>query len=129
MTLLREAYQVLSNAPQRAAYDASLTAPVPSGVARRGRTVPVDDEESGTGWMKWAIGGSIVLIALGLWWWKARPAPKPAVQGPPRVVITQPAALQPAEPVAPAPQMPSRTPHAKPLPRRAPPRTSSRRCP
>jgi serine protease Do len=105
LTLLREAYQVLSNAPQRAAYDASLTAPVPSGAARRGRVVRVDDEESGAGWMKWAIGGSIVLIALGLWWWKARPAPKPAVQGPPRVVITQPAAFQPAEPVAPAPQM------------------------
>jgi len=105
LTLLREAYQVLSNAPQRAAYDASLTAPVPSGVARRGRAVPVDDEESGAGWMKWAIGGGIVLIALGLWWWKARPAPKPTVQGPPRVVITQPAAPQSAEPAAPAPQI------------------------
>jgi S1-C subfamily serine protease len=104
LTLLREAYQVLSNAPQRAAYDASLTAPVLSSVARRGRAVGVDDEESGAGRIKWAIGGGIVLIALGLWWWKARPAPKPAVQGPPRVVITQPAAPQSADPVAPAPQ-------------------------
>ncbi len=105
LTLLREAFQVLSNAPQRAAYDASLTAPVPSSVTRRSRAVRLDDEESGAGWMKWAIGGSIVLIALGLWWWKARPAPKPAVQGPPRVVITQPAAPQTAEPAAPAPQI------------------------
>jgi S1-C subfamily serine protease len=102
LTLLREAYQVLSNAPQRAAYDASLAAPVPSGVARRGRAVPVDDGESGAGWMKWAIGASIVLIALGLWWWKARPAPKPEGKMMSRVVITQPAAPPTAEP---APRM------------------------
>ena len=105
MTLLREAYQVLSNAPQRAAYDASLAAPVPSGVARRGRAVAIDDDESSGAWMRWAIGGSVVLIALGLWWWKARPASKPGMQGPPRVVITQPAAPLAAEPAAPAHQM------------------------
>jgi curved DNA-binding protein CbpA len=80
LTLLREAYPVLSNSPRRAAYDASLAAPVPSGVARRGRVVPIDDDEAGGAWMKWAIGGSVVLIALGLWWWKARPASKPAMQ-------------------------------------------------
>ncbi len=102
MTLLREAYQVLSNAPQRAAYDASLAAP--PGAARRGRAVRIDDE-SGAGWAIWAIGGTVVLIALGIWGWKARPAPKPEMQGPPRVVITQPAAPQAAEPVAPAPQI------------------------
>ena len=102
LTLLREAYQVLSNAPQRAAYDASLAVPAPMGAHRRGRAVPVDDE-SGGAWVKWAIGGSVVLIALGLWWWKARPAPKPAMQGPPRIVITQPAAPPAAEPAAPAP--------------------------
>jgi len=132
MTLLREAYQVLSNAPQRAAYDASLAAPVPSGVARRGRAVAIDDDESSGAWMRWAIGGSVVLIALGLWWWKARPASKPGMQGPPRVVITQPAAPLAAEPAAPAPGWRSRTPHRNPPhlhPRPAPPRTSSRRYP
>jgi len=43
--LVREAYQVLFNAQSRAAYDASLAAPVPTGVARRGRAVPIEDEE------------------------------------------------------------------------------------
>ena len=103
--LVREAYQVLFNAQSRAAYDASLAAPVPTGVARRGRAVPIEDEESGGAWIKWAIGGSVVLIALGLWWWKARPAPKPEGKVVSRVVITQPAAPLAAEPAAPAPTM------------------------
>jgi len=100
--LVREAYQVLFNAQSRAAYDASLAALVPTGVARRGRAVPIEDEESGGAWIKWAIGGSVVLIALGLWWWKARPAPKPEGKVVSRVVITQPAAPLAAEP---APRM------------------------
>ena len=103
VTLVREAYQVLSNPQSRAAYDASLAAPVPSGVVRRARAAPLDDESRGGG-MKWAIGAAVVLIALGLWWWKARPAPKPPLQPVSRVVITEVAAPA-AEPSAPPAQM------------------------
>lgn len=102
VTLVREAYQVLSNPQSRAAYDASLAAPVPSGVVRRARAAPLEDE-SGGGGMKWAIGAAVVLIALGLGWWKARPAPKPPLQAVSRVVITEVAA--PAAEPAPPPQV------------------------
>jgi S1-C subfamily serine protease len=91
-TLLREAYQVLSNPQSRNAYDASLAAPVPSAASRRGRAAPIDDDEPGTGWIKWAIGGTVVVLALGIWWWKARPAPKPEGKVASQVVITRPAA-------------------------------------
>jgi hypothetical protein len=107
-TLVREAHQVLSNAQTRAAYDASLAAPVPSASGRRGRAVPIDDEP-GSGRTKWAIGGAVVVVAFGIWWWKARPAPKPETKVVSRVVITQPAAplavpapaVEPPAPVAP----------------------------
>jgi hypothetical protein len=102
VTLVREAYQVLSNPQSRAAYDASLAAPVPSGVVRRARAAPLDDE-SGGGGIKWAIGAAVVLIAVGLWWWISRPAPKPPMQAVSRVVITEVAA--PAAEPAPPPQI------------------------
>jgi hypothetical protein len=99
--LVREAYHVLSNAQTRAAYDASLAAPVPSGVVRRGPAAAVEDD-GGAGWMKWAIAGSVVIVALGIWWWKARPAPKPEIKAVSRIVITEPAA--PAAESMPPPQ-------------------------
>jgi hypothetical protein len=112
VTLVREAYQVLSNAQSRAAYDQSLAGPAPlPAPARRARAVPVEDEDSGTGWRKWAIGGAIVAIALGIWWWKARHAPKPTAKGPPRVEIVQPTA---PVAVAPAPRTAAEPPAAAP---------------
>jgi hypothetical protein len=90
-TLLREAYQVLSNAQTRAAYDASLTAPAPLGTVRRGRAAAIEDDP-GAGWMKWAIGGAVIIVALGIWWWKARPAAKPEMKAVSRIVITEQAA-------------------------------------
>jgi hypothetical protein len=89
-TLVREAYHVLSNAQTRAAYDASLAAPVPSGVVRRGPAAAVEDD-GGAGWMKWAVGGAVVVVALGIWWWKPRPAPKPEMKTVARIVINEPA--------------------------------------
>jgi hypothetical protein len=107
--LVREAYQVLSNAPSRAAYDASLAAPAPSGVARRGRAAAIEDD-SGTAWMKWAVGGAVVIVALGLWWWKARPAPKPEMKAVSRIVITEPAT--PAGAPAPPPRVATAAPES-----------------
>lgn len=103
-TLVREAHQVLSNPQSRAAYDASLAAPVPSAASRRGRAVPIDDDEPGAGWIKWAIGGAVVVVAFGIWWWKARPAPKPEGKVVSRVVIVPPGApLATPAPAAEAP--------------------------
>ena len=87
LPLLREAHQILSNASQRSAYDASLA-------PRAVRAAPEPDDEPEPsalaalvweGWRKWALG-LVVLVALGVWW-KMRPAAPVQPRGHQVVVI------------------------------------------
>jgi S1-C subfamily serine protease len=119
---LREAYQVLGNDAQRAAYDASLARP--AAAAARTRAPAVDDEPPGSilealaasGLVKWIVA-AVVVAALAAWWWKSRqPAPKrgptivsrttiivpPASQAPAAAPSAAAAVPAPAEPARPA---------------------------
>ncbi|HEU0203349.1 MAG TPA: trypsin-like peptidase domain-containing protein [Burkholderiaceae bacterium] len=79
---LREAYQILSNDAQRAAYDASLARAAAPATLQMSRDDSVAEEASGR-WLKWVA--AIVVIAVAIAWWQSRkPAPRTAT--PPPVV-------------------------------------------
>jgi len=98
LVVLQQAKEILSDANQRAAYDASLT-----GRVARAPVEAVDDPESAflQVWGKWIVVG-VVLIAVGVWWAK-RDASPPAQNAPPPQVASR--TLEPnSQPVEPAEQ-------------------------
>jgi S1-C subfamily serine protease len=112
--MARDAFQILSDDKQRAAYDASLVA-----AARRalssdgtGEPPPPEEEESAVRaivaapWFKWVAGALAVGTAIAIWQWR-KPAP-PTPPAPPvalkqRVVVQGGGAAITVEPVVAAP--------------------------
>ncbi|HEV8643976.1 MAG TPA: DnaJ domain-containing protein [Burkholderiales bacterium] len=97
LVVLQQAKEILSDANQRAAYDASLT-----GRVARAPVEAVDEREPAflQVWGKWIVV-SVVLIVVGVWWAK-RVAPPPAQNTPPPQVASR--TLEPSQPVEPAEQ-------------------------
>lgn len=106
-TFLRDAYQILSNDAQRAAYDASLAR------TQRGAGTPVPMQQARPiGWVRW-LGGVVVLAGLVAAWQWQRAAVQPAVPKMTPIAQTDdargaPAKVAPAAPaeIAPAPARP-----------------------
>jgi hypothetical protein len=106
LTLVREAHQMLSNATQRSAYDASLAARAEREADAAHGASPeaeLDDEPPSSDWRKWAIGALAVAVIVGGVWWKSRPAPAPKTTAPPAAAVEQRTEPAPAESAAPAP--------------------------
>ncbi len=106
--LVKEAYLILSNAQQRAAYDASLTRLTPSGETSRSGGDLAAGSRSLT-WIAWLSIG--ICVALGLYWWQAvRKTQAPRVMAAEAAIAQsgQPAGGTPesAAPVTPADQSP-----------------------
>lgn len=98
LVVLQQAKEILSDASQRAAYDASLT-----GRSARAPVEAVDELEPASlqVWGKWIVVG-VVLIAVGVWWAK-RDASPPALNTPPPKVASR--TIEPtSQPVQPADQ-------------------------
>ena len=106
-TFLRDAYQILSNDAQRAAYDASLAR------TQRGAGTPVPMQQARPiGWVR-RLGGVVVLAGLVAAWQWQRAAVQPAVPKMTPIAQTDdargaPAKVAPAAPaeIAPAPARP-----------------------
>src|SRR5882672_3337771 len=109
-TFLRDAYQILSNDAQRAAYDASLVR------AQRGAAAPAPAADArAIGWMPWLVGVMLLVGLVAAWQWRKAPvqpaSPKTALvaqkdeargapaenapAAPARSIETAPVAVQP----------------------------------
>jgi len=98
VTFLRDAYQILSNDAQRAAYDASLLR------AQRGAGAPAPAAEvRAIGWVPWLVG-VMVLVGLAVAWQSSKAAVQPAAPKTASVAQKDEARGAPAEtaPAAPA---------------------------
>ena len=98
LVVLQQAKEILSDANERAAYDASL-----AGRVARAPVEAVDEPEPAflQVWGKWIVVG-VVLIAVGVWWAK-QGVPPPAQNTPPPQVASR--TIEPtSQPVQPADQ-------------------------
>lgn len=82
--MARDAFQILSDDKQRAAYDASLVAAARRALSSDGTGEPPPPEEGESAlravvaapWFKWAVGFVAIGAAIAVWQWR-KPAPPP----------------------------------------------------
>src|SRR5262245_16488833 len=114
-TFLRDAYQILSNDTQRAAYDASLART--QRVA--GTPVAVVDERRPGGWTPWVVGAVLLAGAVVTWQWRKgadQPAvPKTALVAPKGDARRLPAEATPVMPVESTATAPARSSDTAPV--------------